>query len=259
MLRSTLIIADRLTLRKLLPSLVPALLIAATLAVALVLLFYVFGFAHGFAAPLAAHAKQWADFGEYIGGTLGACFGFFAFIGILITIRIQLSQLELDELQRLLASEAARLSDLLDLEPKKPGVLLREYQKDGLVETIYSLLESAAAATISQDPKITEAKRDELRLFPINQIKFETRILNVEIPQFVALLKQYKRAGGSAVVISHYESKYALPVGFMDVTGLLYSDVVRGYFRDSRIAMQICVQWGIPRERAYFGRFTDAV
>src|SRR5258708_21441566 len=37
---------------------------------------------------------DWAEFGEYLGGTLGAIFGLFAFIGVLITIVQQRSQLD---------------------------------------------------------------------------------------------------------------------------------------------------------------------
>lgn len=240
-------------MRKLLSTLVPVLVSAAVIALIVVVSFYIYGFAHGFGAPLSSHAQAWADFGEYVGGTLGACYGFLAFIGVLITIRIQLSQLELDELQRLLASESARLDEMFDSEPRQPDGLFRELYGDS-GHTVYSLLEIGAAVMISRDPKYTEEKREERKENAIRQIKLETRVLNVELPQFVELLQQYLSAGGSRVVASHYESKYALPVGFMDVTGTLRPDPVRRYFRRSDVAVTVCRDWGIPPEMAYTGR-----
>jgi hypothetical protein len=35
---------------------------------------------------LSQNPSEWAEFGEYLGGTLGGIFGLFAFIGLLITI-----------------------------------------------------------------------------------------------------------------------------------------------------------------------------
>jgi hypothetical protein len=239
-------------MRKLLPTLVPILVTAAVIALLVVVLFYVYGFAHGLTTPLSGHASEWAEFGEYVGGTLGACYGFLAFIGVLITIRIQLSQLELDELQRLLASEAMRLDALFDSEPRQPTPFFQQTQR--VAYTIYSLLELGAAAMISSDPKMTDERREERKHTAIDQIELETRILSVELPQFVELLRHYLRAGGSQIVATHYESKYALPVGFMDITGLLQSDSVRSYFRASRIAVETCRRWGIPAELTYAGR-----
>lgn len=99
---------------------------------------------------------------------------------------------------------------------------------------------------ISRDPKHTEEKRQERTDTAIRQMRFEIRILNVELPQFVELLKQYRSAGGSRVVVSHYENKYALPVGFMHILGELNSDKVIRYFWSSRVAMNLWREWGLP-------------
>jgi hypothetical protein len=50
---------------------------------------------HGF----SQNPADWAEFGEYLGGTLGGIFGLFAFIGVLITIVQQRNQLDLQREQ----------------------------------------------------------------------------------------------------------------------------------------------------------------
>lgn len=77
------------------------LLPVAVIAPILVVLAYVLVFAHD---PMSDRPGDWAEFGEYIGGTLGAFYGFLAFVGVLATIRIQQSQSNLDDMQRLIAS-----------------------------------------------------------------------------------------------------------------------------------------------------------
>jgi hypothetical protein len=54
---------------------------------------YVARFAPG-SRGFSQNPADWADFGEYLGGALGAIFGLFAFIGVLITIVQQRSQLD---------------------------------------------------------------------------------------------------------------------------------------------------------------------
>lgn len=235
-------------MRKLLSILLP---IAAIAPIAVVLL-YVYAFGRD---TLSHLPSDWAEFGEYVGGTLGAVYGFLAFIGVLVTIRIQQSQSNLDELQRLLASEAERIDAMLDSDPRQPDPIFRELRGDA-GNTVRSLLELGAAVAISRDSKRVpdERRREELIQNSTRQIKLETRILNGEFEQFAELLVQYLSAGGNRVVVAHYETKYALPVGFLDVTGLLRSDSLRGYFRDSKIAVETCRQWGIPAELAYAGR-----
>src|ERR1700683_180421 len=46
---------------------------------------YLLHFASG-SHGLSQNPADWAEFGEYVGGTLGGVFGLFAFIGLLITI-----------------------------------------------------------------------------------------------------------------------------------------------------------------------------
>ena len=59
------------------------LLIAALIALAIALLAYACRF-HSF--EVSHDPEDWAKFGEYVGGTLGAAFGLLAIVGVLLTI-----------------------------------------------------------------------------------------------------------------------------------------------------------------------------
>ncbi len=228
------------------------LLPPAAIAPIVVVLFYVYALGYG---ALSHRASDWAEFGEYVGGTLGAIYGFLAFIGVLVTLTKQQSQSELDEMQRLLASESQRIDSILDSEPRQPDGLFRERQlHSGNVFSVYSLLSYAsAAAIVRSEDKGKQAKQLELKETSLRQIKAERLLLNIELPRFVELSQRYSRTGGSAAVVSHYEGKYALPVAFMDLTGQLDSDSVRKYFRRSGTALTVCRTYEIPTELAYAG------
>jgi len=78
---------------------------------------YVWRFAPG-SGGLSMSPGDWAEFGEYLGGTLGAAFGFLAFIGVLINIVLQ--RRALDNVR-----DRAALEDL----EKRDRLFLEEYRK----------------------------------------------------------------------------------------------------------------------------------
>jgi hypothetical protein len=86
----------------------------AILAFFAVLVTYIWHFAPG-SNGLSHEPADWAEFGEYIGGTLGAFFGFLAFIGVLINIVLQRRALD-DVAQRL-----TRCADAAFRPNSKPG------------------------------------------------------------------------------------------------------------------------------------------
>jgi hypothetical protein len=60
-----------------------SLLIAALIALAIILLAYAWRF---HSLEISRDPEDWAKFGEYVGGTLGAAFGLLAIVGVLLTI-----------------------------------------------------------------------------------------------------------------------------------------------------------------------------
>lgn len=60
-----------------------ALLVAGLIALVIVLLAYAWRF-HSY--DISSDPEDWAKFGEYVGGTLGAIYGLLAIVGVLITV-----------------------------------------------------------------------------------------------------------------------------------------------------------------------------
>src|SRR5437763_1990766 len=82
-------------------------------AVAVVLGAYFYAFGPGAWLTFSRDSEDWARFGEYVGGSLGAVFGLLAFGGVLFTIREQHRQAEIEEFQRQLSVFAQRVETIL--------------------------------------------------------------------------------------------------------------------------------------------------
>ncbi|EJL6321731.1 hypothetical protein NMR54_003169 [Vibrio cholerae] len=81
-----------------------------------------------FHGPFSSSQADWASFGSYIGGTLGAVFAFLSFLGLLYTIHIQRRELDvaIDALQKSASAQESQAE-------------ITEVQK--FENTFYSLLE----------------------------------------------------------------------------------------------------------------------
>jgi hypothetical protein len=90
---------------------------------------YVWRFAPG-SGGVSVVAGDWAEFGEYLGGTLGAFFGFLAFIGVVINIVLQ--RRALDDVRDRAAQDDRENRDRL---------FLKEYRKG--YDTAFSILTSS--------------------------------------------------------------------------------------------------------------------
>jgi hypothetical protein len=98
---------------------------------------------------------DWAEFGEYIGGTLGGAFGFLAFIGVLITVyqqRLQLDAMREDSM----ATHRPEIS-ILSFEPSHEGI---EEEKIA-AQVMYVNKGRSAAKNVRIQAKITN------RQFPL--------------------------------------------------------------------------------------------
>jgi hypothetical protein len=60
---------------------------AAAIAAVAVLTIYALTVGRAADFNFSHNAKDWADFGEYVGGSLGATYGLLAFIGVMLTIK----------------------------------------------------------------------------------------------------------------------------------------------------------------------------
>ncbi|HMH29075.1 MAG TPA: hypothetical protein VK580_10845 [Steroidobacteraceae bacterium] len=98
-----------------------------SLLIVLALYFWQFGLNQH---SLSRNTKDWAEFGEYVGGTLGGIFGVFAFIGVLINLIYQRTQI--DDLHN-----RARVED----EQRESRFYLDEYRSG--YDTAFKILDAA--------------------------------------------------------------------------------------------------------------------
>jgi hypothetical protein len=101
------------------------------LCLVLTLYFWRFSLSQGLAShSFSKDSKDWAEFGEYVGGTLGGIVGILAFIGLLINLIYQ--RMQIDEMH-----ERARTED----EQRESRFYLDEYRAG--YNTAYEILDSA--------------------------------------------------------------------------------------------------------------------
>jgi hypothetical protein len=103
-----------------------AVIIALAVPSASVVLVHVLVFAGGFHLSFSDHSRDWGDLGAYVGGTLGAVYGFLAIVGVLATLAEQDAQSGRDEIQSLLASHSQRIDSIFDPKPRQHQALFRE-------------------------------------------------------------------------------------------------------------------------------------
>lgn len=119
----------------------------------------------GAGSPGVSHdPEKWAQFGEYVGGSLGASFGFLAYLGVLVTLRSQRAQSDLDEIQRLIGKTSDRIDQILHSQPLQMDPLRHER---GDQTTTFDDLQSLTSIAIVESfiPEAEErARRVELYL-----------------------------------------------------------------------------------------------
>jgi hypothetical protein len=198
---------------------------------------------------ISSDPENWARFGEYIGGSLGAFYGFLAFIGVLVTIVIQQSQSKVDELQRLMASVAQRIDEIFDSEPKIIEADVRQrMDRSGSMLTVFTALSALGIAALVPSAMSNPGNRDMLLQRGRIQIGNDAPNLCIELQHLVGLLKQYTDAGGSDAVTGFYVGKYAVPVAWLQAIGLLSSEIVEQYFSANRYAQDMRRRYGGSRE-----------
>jgi hypothetical protein len=210
--------------------------IGAFIAVASV---YFLHFARG-SKGLSQNPADWAEFGEYLGGTLGGIFGLLAFIGILITIYQQRIQLELmrsqfnrDELQRLVASTWMGVTEVLNKTPSiVPPRIAHKLGAHGGHPTVHHIL--SAAGTSALRPKVSDyliqASNDELMAQVTQSIGLDAGVLGIELDQMAECLIAYRLAGGSAEVEKIYKRRAGAYAAWLDAAGFPLSNGIKTYF-----------------------------
>ena len=178
--------------------------------------------------PVSDLVTEWGAFGDYVGGLLGALFGFLAFLGVVVTAYLQERRSSLDELQRLLASESKLIDDLLASQPR---VLPEKYEAErGRIDVSLILTGAGLNALdgVQMDP-VKEKRRIEL-IGAAQSASVELAEINSELDQLVWLLKEFIKRGGGDVIESFYVRRYRNIACYLNALGFAVGTRVGPYF-----------------------------
>jgi hypothetical protein len=170
-----------------------------------------------------------------MGGLLNPLFGFLAFVGVLITLHLQTTQLkiarrqsELEELQRLISLISKDADSILSQKPRFLGDPPVENEQI----TLWQILSAVGTAVLNDDPRAAELESKMLDI-----ISLPTQTLLVELHQLVWSLESYKAAGGSSTVVEFYKKRYEVVVCWIHASGLLKENPrVKAYFDPETLA-----------------------
>ena len=209
---------------------VVALFVAAA-ALATVLVAGIYFLSFGPKLVLSSANQDWGIFGDYIGGTLGTIFSLLAFFGVLCTIWLQASQLDLaskqaqlDEIQRVLATVSARLDKLLSdqVNHQFNNHKLRSEPAD-----FFRVLSAGGTATLSPPPSdwLAQAQLNEIIAECKAALGRQAPVVGIELDQLAWLLGRYQDQGGTEAVVDFYKRRYNAIVCWLDALGFVTAHV----------------------------------
>src|SRR5688572_23246687 len=152
----------------------------------------------------------WGLFGDHVGGTLGAIYGLFAFLGVLYSVYFQRQQATANQLLSLMGSTAATIDRLLHSRPSHPLALHHAYsrQQEGRQFTVEWILGAAAGRALHGRDEMANAVTADVRTQEIDSIRHELNLINAELQHFTHCLIEFRRTGGSAEVESVYRTRF---------------------------------------------------
>ncbi len=183
---------------------------------------------------------RWAEFGEYVGGTLSGFFGLLAFIGVLITIVQQRKQLDLmhsqftrDELLRLAATAWKAADDVLNQQREGiPLEVAQRLRRQGPGPfTVHQLL--AAADQAAQPPRgdyFIDGRNAELLTEIRSILGVDASIIARELDQLAECLLTYRETAGNPNIEAIYRRRAGSSAAWLQAAGFPCKDRVKSYF-----------------------------
>jgi hypothetical protein len=180
-----------------------------------------------FGTSLSRSTSDWGTFGEYVGDTVGTLFAFAAFVGVLITIRIQDKQLlhqqqqsHRDELQRLLASTSSTLDEwLASAPPNIPAELRESMEGERFAASTYVFLRIVGRIRLGHPEPVNSPS--VLITHASEAVRSIAYLLIQELDQLATCLREYEDAGGSSAIASIYKTRYCLVATWVHCWGEL--------------------------------------
>lgn len=187
--------------------------------------FYKFGPGNWFV--LSNDREIWAHFGSFYGGLMGPFVGLLAFIGIFFTILLQIEQLkiskqqvEIQEMQRVLASISAQIDQMLAATPvyfeAKPFVI-----KEAAPMSLFNNI--AALGTEFLNTKAGEDIPLEMRQVWAD-IYLNSNAVALELHSLSWALEKFQEAGGSPTMVQFYQFRYGALIAYLDAMNAIDKD-----------------------------------
>lgn len=177
---------------------------------------------------LARNDQAWANFGSFIGGTIGTLFSGLAFIGVLLTyqemqnqLQAQKEQLEfarsratIDELQRLLATTVESFEEFLN---QPIGIHLEnvEFTRKDALEHACALVGNPLPIP---DPMFIYLHNEEHNSFMPQHNRY--------INEIAWCMDEFVKAGGSEKIIEYYRIKLGRPISISRVCGWIHDNAL---------------------------------
>ncbi|WP_341911678.1 hypothetical protein [Polaromonas sp. YR568] len=175
----------------------------------------------------SADQETWAHFGTFYGGLMGPFVGLLAFVGIFITILLQMKQLEIakqqaevQEMQRAMASISAQLDQMLSTVPTYYAA--KERVRDDVAPlTLFNHI-----AALGNEYAKTDENREHRRVFEglnevMQDIHLSVNAVGLELHSLSWALEKYQEAGGSASMVEFYQLRYGALIGYLEAMGRL--------------------------------------
>ncbi|MDI3429798.1 MULTISPECIES: hypothetical protein [Aeromonas] len=176
--------------------------------------FYIFGPQSNYS--LARNDQAWANFGSFIGGTIGPLLSACAFYGVWATYKVQREQLTiaknqgiLDELQRLISNQHQAIEFMLQ-QFVYCSFPLEDTKKMTIKEYLIKFMNLKSKTNESLSPIRARNINNQLccmdDAFPYSEIKEITKILiNTD-----EIYEEYYSCGGSSKVLKFYIKEHLL-------------------------------------------------
>lgn len=197
---------------------------------------------------LSTDPAAWGQYGDYIGGLLNPIFSSLAFSGLVVTIVLQARQIdegrhnaELEEMQRVQSSVAARIDQLL---ASAVVVNTTKYQELARFadnpQTVFQLLSGLGTMALSEpDEEHRDWRKwawDDVSLDGLRAaLDVQTVPLRLEFEALSFMLLRYEASAGSNDVTAYYRYRYAAVLTWLDVLKLLVNHKqVQQFFQPHR-------------------------
>lgn len=198
------------------------LLFSFVLANGFVLIFYFarFGWENWF--NLSKDQQDWAHFGTYYGGLMGPFVGLLAFIGICFTILLQKKQLELakqqveiQEMQRVLASVSAQIDQMLTIVPTYFDAESK-LAFPGAPQSLGNHIAKLGAEFLTRNTAgYTSAPSGAFKSV-MQDIALSVKAVALEFQSLGWTLEKFKEAGGSETMVDFYKFRYRMTIVYLE-------------------------------------------